>query len=67
MYEEAFPTAKIEIANAKICSICRLERVAQRGQQLPVDIVEDARHEGLSDNTDFEGRPGSFKDTAGRG
>ncbi|OYV91914.1 MAG: hypothetical protein B7Z73_05245, partial [Planctomycetia bacterium 21-64-5] len=41
---DLLPAAKIEIANTKVGPIGDCQSLAQRRQELLVDIVEDARH-----------------------
>jgi hypothetical protein len=37
-----FPSAQIEIADAEVSSRRNLKRLAQSGQQLLIDVVEDS-------------------------
>jgi len=42
------PSAQIEIADAKISSRRKLKRLAQRGEQLLIDVVKNSRQGGTS-------------------
>ena len=41
---DLFPAPKVEVADAKIRSIGKVDRLAQGGKKLLLDIVENARH-----------------------
>ena len=41
---DLLPAAEVEVADAKVCPVGKRQRVAQRGEQRLVDIVEDAGH-----------------------
>jgi hypothetical protein len=41
---DLFPASEVEIADAKVCPIGKVDRLAQGGQKLLLNVVEDARH-----------------------
>jgi hypothetical protein len=41
---DLFPSAKVEVTHAEVSSLGKFERLPQRGKQLLVDVIEDARH-----------------------
>ena len=46
MGTDLFPSPKIEIADAEIGAGRQLYRLAKRGEELLIDIVEDSRQRG---------------------
>jgi hypothetical protein len=41
---DLFPGSQVEIADAKVCPVGKVDRLAQGGQKLLFDVIEDARH-----------------------